>query len=309
MDRVAPGAKLGWGAYVVGVTWALRRRGLAAPGVAGYVDSCVPFGSGLSSSAALEAAFALPSVELAQPPADPGRALLAAACVEAENQIAGAPTGGMDQAAVLQSRAGCALLVEGATGAVEQVPCDLAAAGLELLVVDTRVEHAHAGGEYGKRRATCLEAAAALGVGTLGELEVADLPAAIAQLGGPKTVAGRRVRHVVGEIQRTKDFVAALRAGRFDALGPLMDASHASLRDDYEVSHPGLDLVQTAARAAGALGARMTGGGFGGSAVALIEAGAAAAVAAAVADAFAARDWTPPAFLRAEPSGPAARVA
>jgi galactokinase len=310
MADVAPGAVAGWGAYAVGVTWALRQRGVAAPALTGFVDSCVPFGAGLSSSAALEAAFALPSQDLRPGGGEPlDRAFLAAACVAAENQIAGAPTGGMDQAAALQSLEGHALLVDSGAGAVRQVPFDLAAAGLELLVIDTRAEHAHASGEYGARRATREQAARTLGVGALRVVRPGGLPAAIGLLGGPETVAARRVRHVVTEIARTEEFVAALRADELARLGPLMDASHASLRDDYEVSAPGLDLAVEAARAAGALGARMTGGGFGGSAIALVKAGASLDVAAAVAGAFAAREFRPPVFLVARAAGPAERVA
>ncbi|MDR1119121.1 MAG: galactokinase, partial [Bifidobacteriaceae bacterium] len=139
LAAVAPGAVEGWAAYAVGVTWALRRRGIPVPALTGHVDSCVPFGAGLSSSAALEAAFALPSADLRPPPAAPlERALLAAACVDAENHIAGAPTGGLDQAAALQARPGCALVVDSGLGHVEAVPFDLAGAGRELLVIDTR---------------------------------------------------------------------------------------------------------------------------------------------------------------------------
>ncbi|MDR2454766.1 MAG: galactokinase [Bifidobacteriaceae bacterium] len=310
LAEVAPGAVAPWGSYAVGVTWALRRRGVEVPALTGLFDSCVPFGAGLSSSAALEAAFALPSQDLRSPAGPPlDRAFLAAACVEAENLIAGAATGGMDQAAALQSVAGTALMVDSRSGAVEPVPFDLAQAGLELLVIDSRVQHAHAGGEYGSRRATCREAAKRLGLTSLREIGLANLPHAIGQLGGPQTLAARRLRHVVTEIARTEDFIEALRAGRLAALGPLLDASHASLRDDYEVSAPGLDLAVEAARAAGALGARMTGGGFGGSAIALVEAGSSDAVAGAVAGAFAQAGFPAPLFLRAEAAGPAERVA
>jgi galactokinase len=215
----------------------------------------------------------------------------------------------MDQAAALRAEAGCALVVDSGQDAVEQVPFDLAGAGLELLVIDTRAEHAHAGGEYGKRRATCEAAARTLGVGTLREVDPAQLDTALAALGGADTVAARRVRHIVTETRRAQDFIAALRAGRMDLLGPLMDASHASLRDDYEVSAPGLDLAVAAAREAGALGARMTGGGFGGSVIALVSADRSGSVATAVARAFAAGGFGPPAFLRAEASGAAERVA
>jgi galactokinase len=294
---------------VAGVAWALRGLGLPVRGFDAAVDSCVPYGAGLSSSAALESAFAvaLSSVHgLGLASDDAGRARLAAACVRAENEIAGAPTGGMDQAAALRGLAGSALLLDCRDGEVEQEPFDLAAHGLALLVIDTRAEHALVDGQYAARRATCEDSARILGVPTL--REVTDLPAALSLLDDGTPDGGvrvRRVRHVVTEIARVLDFVALLRDGRLDEVGPLMDASHASLRDDYEVSCRELDLTVTAARAAGALGARMTGGGFGGSAIALVRAGSEGDVATAVADAFAGAALNPPAFLLALPSAPA----
>ena len=309
LDEVAPGTVPGWPAYVAGVAWALRALGLAVRGFDAAVDSCVPYGAGLSSSAALESAFAvaLSSVHgLGLASDDAGRARLAAACVRAENEIAGAPTGGMDQAASLRCLAGSALLLDCRDGEVEQEPFDLAAHGLALLVIDTRAEHALVDGQYAARRATCEDAARILGVPTL--REVTDLPAALSLLDDGTSegdVRVRRVRHVVTEIARVLSFVDLLRDGRLDEVGPLMDASHASLRDDYEVSCRELDLTVTVARAAGALGARMTGGGFGGSAIALVRAGSEGDVAAAVADAFAAAALNPPVFLLALPSAPA----
>jgi len=308
LDEVAPGTVPGWPAYVAGVAWALRALGRSVSGFDAAVDSCVPYGAGLSSSAALESAFAvaLSSVHgLGLASDDAGRARLAAACVRAENEIAGAPTGGMDQAASLRCLAGAALLLDCRDGEVEQEPFDLTAHGLALLVIDTRAEHALVDGQYAARRATCEDAARILGVPTL--REVTDLPAALSLLDGTPDggVRVRRVRHVVTEIARVLSFVDLLRDGRIDEVGPLMDASHASLRDDYEVSCRELDLTVTAARAAGAFGARMTGGGFGGSAIALVRAGSEEAVAAAVASAFAAADLRPPAFLLALPSAPA----
>jgi galactokinase len=323
---VGPGAVHGWSAYVLGVAWALRQRGaLPAPidgltvgGFDAVVDSCVPYGAGLSSSAALEASvavaldatFGLGLAGTAEQPDDAGRATLAAACVRAENEIAGAPTGGMDQSAALRARAGHALLLDCLDGSVRQVPFDLAAHGLDLLVIDTRAAHALVDGQYAARRATCEAAAARLGVGTLREVDVARLDAALAALrddGGPDAdIAVRRVRHVVTEISRVEEFVALLDAGRMREIGPLMDASHTSLRDDYEVSCRELDLAVVTARSAGALGARMTGGGFGGSAIALVDADDVDRVAERVAAAFESHGLTAPAFLLAPPSAPAA---
>ncbi len=316
LDDVRPGAVTGWAAYVVGVAWALVAEGLApadrARGFDVAVDSCEPYGAGLSSSAALEcaAAIALDDLwDLGLAGDDTGRARLAAACVRAENEVAGAPTGGMDQSASLRSRAGHALLLDFRDGGARHVPVALAAAGLDLLVVDTRAPHALVDGQYAARRQSCDTAARRLGVASLREVD--DLGAALAALDDP--VSRRRVRHVVTEVERVARFVAVLDAGpptadRLRELGDLMAASHASLRDDYEVSCPELDLAVDTAVAAGAHGARMTGGGFGGSAIALVDAGDARRVAAAVTGAFAAAGFTEPAFLLAPAGGPAARV-
>lgn len=314
---VAPGAVEGWPAYVAGVAWALREAGSHVDGFDVAVDSCVPFGAGLSSSAALECAVAVAldathDLGLAGPagaPDDAGRARLAAACVRAENEIAGAPTGGMDQSASLRATQGHALLLDCLDGSVRQVPFDLAADGLALLVVDTRAEHALVDGQYAARRAACEAAAARLGVGALREVSPGGLHGALATLDDGSddgAVQVRRVRHVVHEIARVERFVALLDADGLREVGPLMDASHASLRDDYEVSCTELDVAVEAARAAGALGARMTGGGFGGSAIALVEQDAVDDVAAAVADAFAVAGLRAPAFAVALPGGPAA---
>ncbi len=307
---VAPGTVHGWTAYVVGVAWALGQARIGVP--AGFdvaVDSCVPTGAGLSSSAALECAVAvaLDAVTGSGLAADDaGRAALAAACVRAENEVAGAATGGMDQAVALRGRAGHALLIDCRDFATRLVPFDLAAEGLALLVADTRAPHRLVDGQYADRRATCEAAAAHLGVATL--RDVHDLDAALDALATmpDAQLARRRVRHVVTEIARVEQFVALLEAGRARAVGPIMDASHTSLRDDYAVSSPELDTVVEAARAGGALGARMTGGGFGGSAIALVEAGSVDIVARTVTQACVARGFAAPAFLVASAAGPAA---
>ncbi|WP_278236671.1 galactokinase [Isoptericola sp. AK164] len=312
---VAPGDTKGWGAYVAGVAWALRAAGHDVGGFDAVVDSCVPFGAGLSSSAALECAVAvaLDAVHgLGLAADDAGRADLAAACVRAENEIAGAPTGGMDQAASLRCSTGHALLLDCRPGlsaleSADAVPFDLAGAGLTLLVVDTRAEHALVDGQYAARRASCERAADTLGVGSLREISPGDLEEQLTRLAEADDgdVLRRRVRHVVTEIARTEDFAALVRDGRVDEVGPLMNASHVSLRDDYEVSARELDLVVDTALAAGALGARMTGGGFGGSAIALVRADQVDTVAAAVHEAFVAAGLTAPGFLLAPPSSPA----
>jgi galactokinase len=311
LGDVGPGRPDGWAAYVAGVPWALAAAGIgsdAMPGLDVWVDGHVPVGAGLSSSAALECAVALALDDLAGLDlggSDQGRARLAAACMHAENVVAGAPTGGMDQAASLRCTEGHALLLDCRDGSVEQEPLDLAGAGLALLVIDTRAAHALIDGQYGERRATCEAAARTLGVASLREIEVADLPAALARLGDD--VSRRRVRHVVTEIERVRECVDLLQAGDVAGLGPVFLTSHASMRDDYEISCLELDLAVESACAAGALGARMTGGGFGGSAVALVPAAAVEDVRLAVRSAFAEADLTEPAFVPAAASSGAAR--
>lgn len=321
LGGIGPGTVRGWAAYAAGVPWALRAQGLPVCGFDAVVDGFVPVGSGLSSSAALECAVATALDELAGLGLggdDAGRARLAAACVRAENEIAAAPTGGMDQAAALRSSPGHALLLDCRDFTAELLPLDLPAAGLRLLVIDTRAAHTLVDGRYGSRRRACEDAAAVIGVAALRDVHPDDLPVALQRISdaAPDLAhAGelrRRARHVVTEIDRVRQAAGLLRAGRAAGLGPLLDASHASLRGDFEVSCPELDVACETAVAAGALGARMTGGGFGGSAIALLPDGGAAGpreVAGSVADAFAARGFAAPAFLDAVAAGPASRIA
>ena len=315
-----PGAVKGWAAYLVGVAWALEQAGYGPlPGFDAALTSCVPLGSGLSSSAALECAMAVALDEVAglglvagapTPEAEEaGRAALVEICRRAENEVAGANTGGLDQSASLRCRAGHALELDCRDMSIRHIPFDLGADGLEMLVVDTRAPHSHADGEYASRRADCEEAARLLGVDLL--VEVEDMDAALAAL--PTEVLRKRVRHVLSEIARTHALVEVLTSGpltgeRLALAGALLNDSHDSLRDDYEVSCPELDTAVTAARMAGAHGARMTGGGFGGSAIALVDAGQGTRVAGAVARAFAAQGFREPHFLVATPEKAAARV-
>jgi galactokinase len=222
----------------------------------------------------------------------------------AENEYVGAPTGIMDQTASLLCRAGHALFLDCRSMAIEHIPFDLAAAGMAILVVDTKAPHKHSDGEYGVRRRTCEEAARILGIPAL--RDVTDLDEALARL--PDEVSRKRVRHVVTENQRVLDTVALLRAGRFAETGPLLTASHASMRDDYEITVPEVDTAVSVALDAGAYGARMTGGGFGGCVVALIDAAAAGAVGDAVTKAFAHAGFNRPAAFSAVPSGGATRL-
>ncbi|MEF2529801.1 MULTISPECIES: galactokinase [Streptomyces] len=300
---LAPGATAGWARYPAGVVWALRERGLPAGGADVYLDSAVPAGAGLSSSAALECAVAVAYDELYG--LGLARPELARAAQHAENAYAGVPCGVMDQMASVCCTGGHALHLDSRSLEVRQVPFDLGGHGLRLLVLDTRVKHDLADGAYAALRAGCERAAGLLGLPALRDLDGAGLPAALAALPGELVPL---VRHVVTENARVGRAVTELAAGRPEALGPLLTEGHASLRDDYGVSCAETDLAVASAVAAGALGARMTGGGFGGSVIALVRAGEAAAVAGAVAEAFAAAGCAAPAVLEAVPSPGARRI-
>lgn len=293
-----------WAAYPAGVFWALLDAGLPVKGADLHVRSDVPTGAGLSSSAALEVATALALADLYGLPLS--RPELAALARRAENAYVGVPCGVMDQMASACATDGHALHLD--TRSLEQrhIPFDCAAAGMRLLVIDTRVKHALADGAYAQRLATCHGAAAALGVPALRDLPYEGLERALARLGDP--VARQRVRHVVTENERVLRIEELLRAGRLRETGPLLTEGHISLRDDYEVSCPELDLAVATADAAGAYGSRMTGGGFGGSALALIDAAAGPAVTRAVTDAFRQSGYAAPRITSAAPSAGAARL-
>jgi galactokinase len=291
-----------WAAYVAGVVWALGDSGSPVPPVRLAIASDVPVGAGLSSSAAIECAVMAALADDLPVPAQT-RVRLAQ---RAENEFVGAPTGIMDQSASTLARAGHALFLDCRTLEVEHIPFDVAPAGLAVLVINTNAPHRHVDGEYGNRRATCEEAARVLGVRALRDIGTADLPDALARL--DDEVARRRVRHVVTEDQRVLDTVDLLRSGDIRSIGPLMTASHTSLRDDFEVTVPELDTAVEAALAAGAYGARMTGGGFGGCVLALIDADRADAVSSAVASAFSAAGFVAPEAFVAIPSRGAHRA-
>ena len=320
-----PGEVVHWAAYIAGVAWALERDGFEdLPGFDAALVSCVPLGGGLSSSAALECSAAVAIDEVAglglagtpEEPDDAGRARLVTNCVRTENEMAGAPTGGMDQSASLRCREGHALELDCRDGSVAHVPFDLAAEDLALLVIDTKAKHSLDDGQYGARRAACERAAQILGVELLADIAIEDLPQALERLSSTDDADEliKRTRHVVTEIDRTRRLVDLLQDGRplrgekLAEAGRLMDASHESLRVDYECTCPELDVAVEAARTAGAHGARMTGGGFGGSAIALVDADAVHEVATAVAGAYEREGFNPPAFLDAVPAAPAGRL-
>jgi galactokinase len=304
LSAVGPGGPGGWGAYVSGVAWALGGRDARAarPGVDMFVCSDVPVGAGLSSSAALESAVAGALDELWGLGLD--RTALALAGQRAENEVVGAPTGIMDQFASLFGQDGSVLFLDCRTRQHRPVPFPLAAHGLGVLVIDTRESHAHATGGYAARRASCQKAVAALGLAALRDLGPEDLEGARALL---DEETFRRARHIVTEDERVARTVAVLETDGPAAIGALLDQSHRSMRDDFEISTPALDLACAAALAAGAIGARMTGGGFGGSAIALVPQEALGPVGQEVSAAFAAAGRPPPALYEVLPSQGAGR--
>ena len=330
ISEIKPGMG-GWGAYVAGVAKVLIDAGYrpqeGALGFDAAIDSCVPLGASLSSSAALEtaAAVALSEVwDLGLTKDATGLVTLKQMCQKAENDIAGVPCGGLDQSAALFADNGYAVKLDFKPGQdfkdlVALVPFDLEKAGLALLVIDSRAPHNLGDGQYSARRDDCIRAAHVLGVPTLRDIGLTDLPGAMDKL-KPRDPLGtlrRRTRHVVTENARTTAFISLIRHGLgadgrpdLDAVsmaGALMDASHDSLRDDFEVTVPQTDLAVASARAAGAYGARMTGGGFGGSAIALVSIRDAKSIAESVRHGFQAVGFKPPAFLLAEPSAPAGK--
>src|SRR3954464_7483216 len=264
LAELAPGRPDGWAGYPAGVVLGLRER--LAGGVNVLVDTDVPVGAGLSSSAALTCSVALALSDLVAPQ------LRAQDLVElarrAENDFVGAPTGILAQSASVLCTAGHALFLDTRDLTSEQVPLDLAAAGLALLVIDSGVTHDHAEGGYGDRRRECEEAAFRLGVGLLREIDDVAALEALADGTPEGDVLLRRARHIVTENARVLEVVAALR-GHADprAIGPILTSGHESLRDDFQISTELLDLVVDEAVRAGAYGARMVGGGFGGSAI------------------------------------------
>lgn len=310
-----------WSRYPLGVAWALlaaagssarsasvsRSSGTSPATVAGVdlaVASDVPVGAGLSSSAAIEGATAVALAETWDLTLD--RVALAQVGRRAENDAVGAPTGIMDQMAALLGRADSAIFLDCRSLEARVVDLGFADAGLELVVIDTGVKHSHATGGYGERRAACERGAAALGVPALRDVTPDDLPR-LAELVDDVTL--RRVRHVVTENQRVLDTVRTLREQGPTAIGDLLVASHASMRDDFEISVPELDTAVEAALAAGAVGARMTGGGFGGAAIALVARDRVQAVTDAANAAFEASGFTVPTIFTVTPSAGAARDA
>lgn len=301
LDQLRPGSATGWSAGIAGVMWALRETtGMPVPACDVLVDSTVPVGSGLSSSHAVEVAVALAVAELMNAPVN--RRDLARITQRAENDFVGAPTGIMDQSASLLCTTGHMILLDCRTLFAEQIPLPVEQAGLRMMVVDTRVTHSNDDGGYAARRAACEQAAAMLGVESLGELPVdADLSAL------PDDVLPK-ARHVLSERARVNAAVEHVRAECWQALGEELTRSHVSLRDDYQVSCPELDTAVDTMMAAGALGARMTGAGFGGCAIGLVKGEDLPRVQTAVVDAFADARWREPRIFTVLPGSGASRV-
>lgn len=303
LDALEPGSAKGWTKYPLGVMWALRQRGIDVPGLDLLLDSDVPLGAGLSSSHAIECAVVSALNELT------GAGLTAQDMVlatqQAENDFVGAPTGIMDQSASLRGSKGHAVFLDCRDQNASLVPFETGPAGLIMLVIDTKVSHSHADGGYASRRASCELGAEVLGVRALRDVQVADLEEASGLL---DELTFRRVRHVVTENDRVLQTVELLAAQGPAAIGALLDASHVSMRDDFEISCPELDVAVDTARANGAIGARMTGGGFGGAAIALTPVGDEQKVRDAVVKAFADAGFTAPDIFTVSPAAGAMRI-
>jgi galactokinase len=297
---VKPGSAGDWEKYVLGVIWTME----VTSGVDILVDGHVPSGAGLSSSAALECSVAVGLNTLF----NFGKSLedMARATQKAENDYVGMPCGIMDQSVSLMAREGSTLLLDCRDLSTESVPFDVASAGLELLIIDTQAHHALVDGGYAERRASCESVAEKFGIPSMRHLTLDILQSRRSEISETEFI---RARHAVTEIQRVKEAVSALRSSDFTTLGRLINESHNSLRDDYTVSCPELDAAVDASRAAGALGARMVGGGFGGSAIALIKADQIDLVKDAIRKAYGAKSFKAPRFFTSLPSaGASARL-
>nr|WP_240394079.1 galactokinase [Corynebacterium lactis] len=322
LSDVGPNNPANWAGYGVGTIWAMMQAGLLPEQLGGFdiaLTSDVPIGGGLSSSAALECSVGVGAFWLAhgRAPSEDEVAGIVAAAMRAENEVVGASTGGLDQRIVMKGKADHALAIDFADNTDRQVPASFAKVGLKVLVINTNVRHALVDGKYASRRGVIDQVTAGLGVKNLREIDDAVEQAKAWAAGHVAEgyeetewvdVVARRVRHVVTEIDRTAEAIDRLSSGDFDQFGTLMIASHLSLRDDYEVSCPELDVAVDVALENGALGARMTGGGFGGSAIALLPEDRIADAATAIAARCRELGMPEPEFLMATPSEGATKL-
>ena len=292
IDQLQPGADGKWERYPLGVIWALGIN----DGLDIFVDGKVPLGAGLSSSAALECSIAIALNELFKLNMDVRD--LARATQKAENDFVGMPCGIMDQSISLMGKSGYALLLDCRDLSTKLVPMDLASSDLELLIIDTQAHHALVDGGYAERRASCESAANKLGK-SMRDLSLTELELNKSKLTQTEYL---RAHHAVTEIARVIECVAALEAKDFEKVGKLINQSHASLRDEYNVSCPELDAAVNASLSAGALGARMVGGGFGGSAIALVKCSDIDKTKSAVTKAFIENGFKAPRFFESLPS-------
>lgn len=301
LDRLAPEGEGDWERYILGVIWAFGDR--IDSGLEILVDGGVALGAGLSSSAALECSIAtglnkLFNSNLSLPE-------LARLAQRAENGYVGVPCGIMDQSVSLMAQAGNALLLDCRDLSTEQIPLDLASAGLELLIIDTRAHHALVDGGYAERRASCESAAKKLGIKALRDCSVSELESARSKL---TELEYMRAEHVVNDIARVHATVELLKRNDFVSVGKILTESHASLRDRFEISCPELDLAVDTALAHKSLGGRMIGGGFGGSAIALFNVADIEPAKLAIAGAFKEAGYVEPRFFTSLPSSGAAVV-
>ncbi len=299
ISDIKPGSKGDWEKYVLGVIWSLG----VTEGLNILVDGNVPAGAGLSSSAALECAVAVGLNTLLNLGLSDKE--LARATQRAENDYVGMPCGIMDQSVSIMGKAGSALLLDCRDLSTESIPFNVADAGLELLIIDTQAHHALVDGGYAERRAACESAAKKLGVNSMRDLTMEQL---IANRDKLSEVEFIRARHAVSEISRVLSTVDALKRTEFKEVGALINQSHNSLRDDYAVSCPELDVAVEAARSAGALGARMVGGGFGGSAIALLRVEDVDKARTEISEAFSNQGFKKPRFFTSLPSAGASAL-
>jgi len=282
-----------WTRYPIGVIWTLGVK----EGLDILIDGKVPLGAGLSSSAALECAVgvalnSLFNLGLTLPE-------LALATQKAENVYVGMPCGIMDQSVSLMAIEGQALLLDCRDLATEQIPFDIAPHDLDLLVIDTQVHHALVDGGYAERRASCEKAVEVLGIPSLREISVEDF---VAQKSKMDATTYIRAFHAVTEMRRVLDGVKALKAQDFKTFGELITACHVSLRDNYTISCPELDVAVDTALKFGSLGSRLIGGGYGGSAISLNKKGDTEKIKEEIAKVFAANNFKAPRFFTSLPS-------